>query len=758
MRKKPLALSILVAGAGILGAAAPSLTTAQTFSLEEVVVTARKKEETLQDVPVSVSNFSADDLAALNLTDTNDLSAFSPSVFIEPAPANNGTVAKTTIRGQVQSDNLITTDTSVGWYYDDVYLARSYGTINSLFDAERVEILKGPQGTLYGRNTTGGAIKIVTTKADPMAELNGFVNAGVGSFGAQKVGGAINLPLIENVLAVRLTALQDDIDDGFGSQTIVSNNLPGLPDFGNPTVKRDAGVKDAEMYRLGATWFASDDLTLNMSYEESEMYVTNLLYNVSAQRAAAATAGRSFDIYDDGASNMMSESWADTSTLSFTASYDINDDLSTKLVYGWRDVESKFFSDVDGSTAPINYFMSAFVQEAEQESVEWQLTGTAMDGGLEWITGIYWFTEKGIDNSNSGGIGGYLGGVRSGTFNATVDNNESRSAFFSGTLHLTETLNFTGGLRYTKDTKPVIVEGIQYRTNGTTQCRFEATGANAAPNANTTNCTWENDGTYEFISWQLGFDWFVTDNVLTYIKSSSASRSGGQNLRGRGGDTTVPFDEETATDIELGMKGEFFDNSLQLNTAYYHVFYDDVQQSQLLTNQGPNGTETITFINNATGADFDGIEVEAKWIVTDQLMVTGTLGWIDWAFDQGKDYARAVPEEEYTLRVNYLIPASYGTWNLDANYSYRGEYYPNSSATLAQTLASPQGTIDDVSLVGARATLDLEEYGVTLALWGRNLTDEEYTTSPLVLSYPAGLTTDTVAPPRSYGIEGTYRF
>src|SRR5690606_1851053 len=252
---------------------------------------------------------------------------------------------------------------------------------------------------------------------------------------------------------------------------------------------------------------ASDDLTLNMSYEESEMYVTNLLYNVSAQRAAAATAGRSFDIYDDGASNMMSESWADTSTLSFTASYDINDDLSTKLVYGWRDVESKFFSDVDGSTAPINYFMSAFVQEAEQESVEWQLTGTAMDGGLEWITGIYWFTEKGIDNSNSGGIGGYLGGVRSGTFNATVDNNESRSAFFSGTLHLTETLNFTGGLRYTKDTKPVIVEGIQYRTNGTTQCRFEATGANAAPNANTTNCTWENDGTYEFISWQLGFDW-----------------------------------------------------------------------------------------------------------------------------------------------------------------------------------------------------------------------------------------------------------
>src|SRR5690606_16636621 len=365
MQKKPLALSILVAGAGILGAAAPSLTTAQTFSLEEVVVTARKTEETLQDVPVSVSNFTADHVAALHLTDTNDLSAFSPSVFIEPAPANNVTVAKTTIRGQVQSDNLITTDTSVGWYYDDVYLARSYGTINSLFDAERVEILKGPQGTLYGRNTTGGAIKIVTTKADPIAELNGFVNAGVGSFGAQKVGGAINLPLIENVLAVRLTALQDDIDDGFGSQTIVSNNLPGLPDFGNPTVKRDAGVKDAEMYRLGATWFASDDLTLNMSYEESEMYVTNLLYNVSAQRAAAATAGRSFDIYDDGASNMMSESWADTSTLSFTASYDINDDLSTKLVYGWRDVESKFFSDVDGSTAPINYFMSAFVQEAE---------------------------------------------------------------------------------------------------------------------------------------------------------------------------------------------------------------------------------------------------------------------------------------------------------------------------------------------------------------------------------------------------------
>ena len=213
-----VASAVAFALGGSIAVQAPAF--AEGFTIEEVLVTARKKEETLQDVPVAVTSMSADDLKALNLSDTQDLGSFSPGVHIEAAPGQGGSIAKVTIRGQVQTDTLITLDPSVGWYIDDVYLARAYGTANSLFDISRIEVLKGPQGTLYGRNTTGGAIKILTEKADPNGELSGFLTAGVGNYKSHKVGGAINIPLIPNKLAVRIAAQGDKRENGFGEVTI----------------------------------------------------------------------------------------------------------------------------------------------------------------------------------------------------------------------------------------------------------------------------------------------------------------------------------------------------------------------------------------------------------------------------------------------------------------------------------------------------------------------------------------------------------
>ncbi len=186
------------------------------FVLEEVVVTARKKEETLQDVPVAVTSMSADDLVALNLSQTSELGSFTPGLYIEQAPAQGGSTSKVTLRGQVQTDSLITLDPSVGWYIDDVYLARAYGTTNSMFDLTQVEVLKGPQGTLYGRNTTGGTIKLNTTKADPFGEVDGFLSSTYGNYDTRRYGGAINLPIIQDKLAIRLAALIDQKNDGHG--------------------------------------------------------------------------------------------------------------------------------------------------------------------------------------------------------------------------------------------------------------------------------------------------------------------------------------------------------------------------------------------------------------------------------------------------------------------------------------------------------------------------------------------------------------
>src|SRR5690606_18913571 len=236
-------------------------------------VTARKREETLQDIPVAVSAYDAGDLKSLNMTETSDLAAFTPSVHIEQPTGQAGNIAKVTIRGQVQSDVLVTLDPSVGWYLDDVYLSRPVGTNNSLFDVDRVEILKGPQGTLYGRNTTGRTIKLVTAKPAPRAETPGFVTGGIGNFEQSRLGGAINIPVIPNQLAVRLTALKDVQDKGFQDVTVYDGNLLS-PTRGQVIGHQNNGTKDNELLRLGVTWTPTDNLSVLFSYEHSESDMT----------------------------------------------------------------------------------------------------------------------------------------------------------------------------------------------------------------------------------------------------------------------------------------------------------------------------------------------------------------------------------------------------------------------------------------------------------------------------------------------------
>lgn len=782
MLRRQLALAT-IAAIGVAGT--PQLASAQGgFTLEEVVVTARKRTESLQDIPVSVTAFSQQDLAAYNMTQTADLAAFTPSLFIETNSSQNLSSLKTTIRGQVQADSLSTLDPSVGWYIDDVYLARTVGTAASMFDLERVEVLKGPQGTLYGRNTTGGAIRLITAKPLPSGEVEGFVTGTYGKFNQQRLGGAINIPLIKDVLAVRLTALKDDVKDGYGSVLVkpagpeLGGVFPGLPALypGNPYMdfeetRKNAGQRDSEMFRLGVNWRPNDSTNVQFSYERSDLYANALLLNtVRPLPNFGALAGNVFvpplqDVYDGGAVNALQEAWNEADTAALTVEYDISETLNTKLVLGWRDMESSFLSDVDGTAAPLNWFVEPFRQNAEQRSVEWQLGGEAMDGRLDWLTGLYYFEEEGIDFSTSGGTSAYLGSLATGrpqihsTFNGTIDKNESRSAFVSLTYELTDTVNVTGGVRYTEDEKPVTVETRAFFRDGSSGCRFDV---NTAPNVNPVDCTWGDSKKYDYVSWTVGADWSVNDAVMLYVKSASSNRSGGQNLRGLGIveledgstiNTFQPFDPEEVTDLELGMKGTFFDYALQVNAAYYHIWYTDVQQSNLIST--PSGL--TTFVSNASEADFDGIEVDVKWVISEQLMLIGTAALIDWSFEDNTDFANSAPEEEFTMRANYRIPADYGTWDLDLNYSYRGEFYANSSTTRQALDASKAGVVDSVGLWGGRVGLALNN-GVEIALWGKNLSDKEYTLSPLVLSTPADLYSMGVGAPRSYGLDFTYRF
>src|SRR5690606_4827372 len=346
---------------------------------------------------------------------------------------------------------------------------------------------------------------------------------GAGSFGAWKAGGAVNLPIVEDVLAVRLTALRDEVEDGYGEITLHQTGIPTQPSFADH--KEDAGTKSGKLFRIGITYDASDDLQILASFERSELDVTMLNYNTSTTPGYAGDqltgSGfvRSSDDYYKARLNVLPRSTADADTASLTGEYQIADQLSTKLAYGYRSVKSQFMSDVDGTDAAINYFMEPFTQNAEQHSLEWQIQGAAFDDALDWMTGLYYFQERGVDVSNSGGASSLSGlGILNAITAANVDKNKSQSAFFNGTYHILDDLRFNLGARYTEDEKPVhVVSIVNYLATGE-QCRFNpADPTGAVPNANTSDCSWSDSEKYNYWSWNIGFDYDITPDVLGYV-------------------------------------------------------------------------------------------------------------------------------------------------------------------------------------------------------------------------------------------------
>src|SRR5690606_17175802 len=237
------------------------------------------------------------------------------------------------------------------------------------------------------------------------------------------------------------------------------------------------------------------------------------------------------------------------------------------------------------------------------------------------------------------------------------------------------------------------------------------------------SCTWSAADRYEFISWTAGFDYRINDELMAYVKGSSASRAGGQNTRGLDAVTTQSFDPEKATDIEMGFKGQFFDRSSQVNAAYYHTFDTDVQQTNLINT--PSGL--ITMVVNQAEGDIDGFEVDFKWAVTEQLVLSGSAGLLDWKFGDDHSILQAAPTETYSLRGEYTVPVGIGELTLGLNWSYRGEYFGNCAGGRACVREFEPETADSVSLWDGRIGLDVAVVpGLNIALWGRNLTDEEY--------------------------------
>jgi iron complex outermembrane receptor protein len=714
--------------------------------LEEIVVTARKVAENLQDVPVAVTAFSGAALAQQNAVRVSDIARSTPSLVIREG-SSNPSAPSITLRGQVQTDTLATLDPSVGTYVDNFYWARAYGVNADLLDVRSVQVLKGPQGTLFGRNTTGGAILIETN--DPNFNgVSGMISGTYGRFDERTGTAVLNLPVIEDVLALRgaFTYTKRDgysRDIGTGRRYDEKNNWTG---------------------RLKALLQPTDTLRFVLSAERFDSKVNN-----SARRLQYVRGGTGGFLQAGGAAGVngfldsIGDSKSDvavdvlplldlkTQTYSGTATLDTFFGAIT-FIGGYRNVKTTSQLDLDGSTFPIH--TSTGDQDLDQYSGEVQITGKAFNDAVDFATGVTYFKEKGIDQSSSVTIP--IVNPRTTLFRGDIDN-DAMGIYGQATWHITDRLGLTGGLRYSVEDKGLgIFNTTVNRATGLVACQI--------PSLTAPNCGLERQDEFNGWSYTVGLDYKVTDDVLVYIKSSKGFRSGGQNLRASGSASFIPFQPEIAYTQEAGLKGEFFDRRVRFNAAGYYSRVNDIQRSTLVA-VAPGVTATI--VGNAGKIRIIGLEAEltAEPVPGFTIGASGALTrpkyleYSDLSGDRRQERFEGVARHQFgvnaalTHEFNFaqaLLRVDYSWSDKIALQAYNTPADPDNS-TIIDTTTDPAGGV-----LSARAALTFSQ-GLEVSVFGRNLANRRDRVSALYvpgLAYTSGIYRE----PRTYGVTATYRF
>lgn len=716
--------------------------------MEEVVVTARKQEEGLQGTPISVSAYTGDSLDVRGVTRIDEIANFAPNLTLDNNPSFGGAsnAAAIYIRGIGQKEFLPTTEPGVGLYVDDVYIARSVGAILDLIDIERVEILRGPQGTLFGRNTIGGAISITTRK--PNEELGGKVSATYGTGDRIDVKGSVNVP----------------VDDSFFMKLSAATlNQDGY-------VRRDDGLdlgdRDTQTGRAAFRWLATDRLEINLSFDGTrsrengpalELIGINLgnptdpntppfavIHNVGANLAAGgapvpcATPVMPTNLavpgcYDyryvrgDGTTAGTAPSYSDSDIwgANLTLNWDFADNLKLRSITAYRDLDSEFARDGDHSPFTIAHYVDFL--EQEQFTQEFQLLGDSFDGRFNWILGLYYFDESG-DNVNL--LDFTVSRFRSG---GQFDN-KSYAAFAQGTWDITNELSLTVGGRYTDETKKFLPDQIifenKFAGSGHPQldAPFLQAGERILPFL-------EKEISIDEFTPYLNLSYTPNDDLMVYASYSEGFKSGGFTQRvfppivagftapaGTPDIDLIPtFDPEFVKVYEIGFKYSTPNRKLRVNGAAFHTDYSDLQV-QVFTSVAP-----VT--QNAASANITGFELEVQAVPVDNLFFEAGIGYLDARYsdiDEAETFINPdnaferVPEWALSAGVSYEIEAGgwgYITPRLD--WSYKSRTYNDAFNTPA--LSQPGYHILNANV----AITDVDER-MKLIIGVKNLTDKEY--------------------------------
>jgi iron complex outermembrane receptor protein len=752
------ALHLLVAPGMAVWAVASAAQSAHP-AVEEIIVTARKREESLQDTPVSITAFTADNLEARNIDNIGQIGDVTPNLTINTSASFSGSPSSTAIflRGIGQVDFTLNTDPGVGLYVDGVYISRSIGGLIDLVDVERIEVLRGPQGTLFGRNTIGGAIN-VTSKL-PSDEFGARLKATFGSDERADVLIEANVPISDNLLS-RVSILSKN-REGYVSRTETGDSL---------------GDDDVLSGRATLSFIPSDTLTIQLALdmtrerEESAPFVLEELLStadfpafhnaVIAQSLDPAVAGgRCFDptyanpvCYNEASvltgssykSKGTQESGSDVDVLgtSFTLSKDW-DDTTFKSITAYREVES--FSQRDGDHSPVLVNATSDEFDYEQISQEFQLLGTAVNNKLNWILGAYYFREKG-DNANIVRFAPIT--ILSG---GHVEN-DSTALFAHASYDFTEKLSLTVGTRYTDDSREFTPEQEVLETPAGPA--VPPVGTPLLPNVTAIT---EADDVNSMIN--LSYHW--TEGLMTYATFSEGYKSGGFTQRvfppifpepGQDPAKAIPsFDPEYVDQWELGWKSGWFDRRLQINGA---VFFTDYTDLQINVQRGIAPTT-----ENAAEAEIKGGELEIVALLIEGLLINISAGYTDALYKELDASVIGV------TRRSELPGAS--KWTASASLSY--EYHLSSGSSLTSRLdwsyrdsfffdATNEVGQDDYETLNISLIWESENSDWRVSLFGNNVTDEEYKVAGASILQPGGFKETMYARPAEWGLSVQRRF
>ena len=705
--------------------------------LEEVIVTAQKREQNMQSVPIAVSAFSADVIRNARLLTMDDISRQVPGFTVTNF---NPATPQPFIRGIGSSPSDAGSDASVGVFVDGVYAGRAGGYRAELYDVQRVEVLRGPQGTLFGRNVAGGAMSIITNA--PADEAGADLEFTAGNYSLVQAKGMVTAPLTDE-LAGRLAFIARD-RDGHTENTVTNNKV------------RD---EDNWSVRGRLRWDALDTVTANLiaeytkddpkgpaarDYEGADpAEVLPALDPLLAvfQNSLLPTSPDAFDIEAKVDGNFKRE----MTTTSLQLDWDLDIGVVTSIS-GYRKNEYDFLDDLVGIAfdpdALITLDVPLLGNNAEEDSdqISQELRLNAIAGDFDWTVGLYYLDEDVDREETFTPIGSPV------TYDQKASTT-SYAVFGQFTYPLLDTLAVTLGARYSYDEKDFDVTAF-----GTEIGFGLLTPDPENPAAGAVGYSASDDDSWSNLSPKIALEYTPVDDTMYYLTVAQGYKSGGYN--GQSTNKTAaetPFDEEKVTNYEVGLKTDFGDGLARFNAAAFYLDYEDLQVFVV--------SDVTLFVDNAAEADIYGVEAEFYYAPTDALDIALTYAYLDAEIgdneidqvEKGNTLTRS-PKNSASASVQYTFPVTdIGDLLLRADYTWQDKIY----FLLQNPRRSRQ---EDYGLLNLRVALQGSK-GWEVALWGKNVTDKEYWIHAIDPSYGADLgASGIMGDPRTYGITGTYRW